>query len=217
LVRDRIRVLTPLYTEEVHILVKKKVKNILDLKGKKVCIGSEGSGTRETAKAILKVLNFSEKNIFMDNSSIETALAKLKKNDSDAVFLVAGAPVKILYHFNKSEKSLFHLLNISEKNSNLLIKSSSAYKKRVLKKNTYPWLDKNVNILSVDSALIVRKDLPDDIVEKILLRIFENQVELFLSHQKWSELDLGVLSKYIGTNKYDFHPGVKKGLIKLKK
>ena len=82
----------PLYNEEVHLLARKVVASFDDLANRRVAIGREGSETYHTVRLLFKVSEVTPREMV----SIDTdgALAELKAGRIDAMFFVAGYPVK---------------------------------------------------------------------------------------------------------------------------
>jgi TRAP-type uncharacterized transport system substrate-binding protein len=69
------------------------------LRGKRVAIGNEGSGTLALSTALLKISGLSEADIHGEKLKPEQALAKLNSGEVDAVFIVAAAEAPILKKF----------------------------------------------------------------------------------------------------------------------
>lgn len=69
------------------------------LKGKRVAIGNEGSGTLALSTTLLKISGISENDIRAEKLKPDQALAKLNSGDLDAVFIVAAAEAPILKKF----------------------------------------------------------------------------------------------------------------------
>lgn len=69
------------------------------LKGKRVSVGNEGSGTLALTGELLKVSGISEKDLYTQKLKPEEALKKLKSNELDAVFIVSAAEAPILKQF----------------------------------------------------------------------------------------------------------------------
>ena len=71
------------------------------LKGKRVAIGNEGSGTLALSTTLLKVSGIASNEIYAERLKPDQALAKLSNGDLDAVFIVAAAEAPILEKFYK--------------------------------------------------------------------------------------------------------------------
>jgi len=96
--------LAKLYDEEVHLLARGDIASTADLAGKKVNVDGRGSGTALTASVIFEGLGV--KPVFV-NEDQETALAKLKRGEIDALVYVTGKPARL---FTDAGGSGLHLL-----------------------------------------------------------------------------------------------------------
>ena len=82
----------PLYNEEIHLLGRKGDPDFDDLADRRVAIGREGSGTYLTARLLFKVSEVVPKEMVLIDT--DEALAELKAGRIDAMFYVAGYPVR---------------------------------------------------------------------------------------------------------------------------
>jgi TRAP transporter TAXI family solute receptor len=69
------------------------------LKGKRVAIGNEGSGTLALSTALLKASGISEEELHAEKLKPDQAIEKIAKGDLDAVFIVAAAEAPVLDKF----------------------------------------------------------------------------------------------------------------------
>ena len=76
-----------------------QLKIISQLKGKRVSIGNEGSGTLALTKDLLQVSGITDKEIDAQKLKPDDAIAKLRAGQLDAVFIVAAAELLILRKF----------------------------------------------------------------------------------------------------------------------
>ena len=93
-----LRVIADLYGEDVHLLAAKdaKIANVGDLKGKRVSLSTEGSGTIITARAILSAYRLTERTIVPNYDPAEKATDLLQEGKLDAIFFVGGTPVSLI-------------------------------------------------------------------------------------------------------------------------
>ncbi|MGH1481626.1 MAG: TAXI family TRAP transporter solute-binding subunit [Geminicoccales bacterium] len=92
-VTDKIAYLTEMFPEEVHLVTREGINNIIDLKGEKVDIGAAGSGTDITASIILSQLDIPVETTRYGNYA---ALEKLRSGEISAAFFVGGKPLPLL-------------------------------------------------------------------------------------------------------------------------
>jgi hypothetical protein len=88
-------VIASLFSEQVHLVVaaRSKIKSVADLKGKRVSLGSEGSGVDITADEILAAWKLPETRIKASHDDTFTAASLLKQGKLDAFFAVGGVPL----------------------------------------------------------------------------------------------------------------------------
>ncbi len=181
---SNIKVVFPLYAEEVHVLVKKDgdIKKISDLNGKKINVGSKLGGSRLTGAIILSIASVKAEKLHYDNKE---AIQKLLTGELDAVILVGGAPLKFLEEMDK--KTNLTLLSIQSK------ELDGYYYNSVIKASTYPWLENNVKTYATRSVLITTAS-----TTSLTCAAKKRTVEAILKglkklkdyeHKKWEQVD----------------------------
>ena len=191
----KIKMVYPLYNEEVHLLGRSDIEDFDHLEGKRVAIGQEGSGTFLTAKLLFEVSDVKPAEIV--TASADEALSQLKKGDIDAMFYVAGYPVK-LFSEQVTEEDGLALIPIQTKSI------IEFYPNTEIPAGTYPWQTETVKSVAVKSVLIsydfrmancrnVGKFA--DILESNMDWLREN------GHPKWNSVDLEYPLK--GWEQYD--------------
>ncbi len=76
-----------------------QLKILSQLKGKRVSIGNEGSGTLALTKDLLKASGIAEREMATEKLKPDEAIAKLSSGELDAAFIVAAAEAPILQKF----------------------------------------------------------------------------------------------------------------------
>lgn len=185
----RLRYITRLYNEEVHIIASREITDIRQLDGKKVNIDKEGSGTNLTARLIFEKLGISpEVTTFDQGSSYE----RLRSGEIQAAVYVAGRPVRAIAEFQSEGR--FHLLPIPFEGE-----IAESYFPARFTNSDYPRLvdqDKAVDTLAVGSLLAVfnwpeRSDRYNRV--KRFVDAFFSRFDEFLQpgrHPKWKEVNL---------------------------
>ena len=92
-VRNKVAYISEMFPEEVHLLVREDVTDIEDLAGKKINLGSPGSGSEVTASVILTKLGLNSEPTYL---SSRLAIESLKQGDIEAAFFVGGKPMPLL-------------------------------------------------------------------------------------------------------------------------
>ncbi|MDE3037354.1 MAG: TAXI family TRAP transporter solute-binding subunit [Pseudomonadota bacterium] len=88
-----LRMIFPLYDEEVHVLTRDSIHSFADLKGKKVAVGQEGSGNLLTALNLFAMMNVAPAQ--MEKISPAEGVVAVLKGEIDAVIFVGGKPVRL--------------------------------------------------------------------------------------------------------------------------
>jgi TRAP transporter TAXI family solute receptor len=186
MVAKKIKMVFPLYNEELHIVARKGITDFNDLSDRRVAVGEDGSGTYLTAKLLFGVSGIKPK--VMVNIGADEALMQLKQAKIDAMFYVAGAPVKLFAENIKQEDNL-ELLPVM--NNQIL----DFYPGTQIPAGTYAWQDKPVNTVAVKAVLISYdfefKSGNCENVGRFARVLSDNLDQLIQSgHPKWKEVDL---------------------------
>jgi uncharacterized protein len=158
-----LRAIANLYPEQIHLVVRADsgIKSIGDLKGKRVSLDREGSGTLVDAKLILEAYGVKLSDLTVVNIEPGPAADRIKDGTLDAFFLVSGAPASAITELAAATPIAL-----------VPITGPPADKLRM----TYPFLAANTidadayrgvgatATLSVGAQWLVAEDVPDDIV-----------------------------------------------------
>ena len=202
-IAEKTKMVFPLYNEEIHLLGKRDVTDFDQLAGRKVAIGEDGSGTYLTARLLFEVSGVKPKEMVTIGTT--EALSQLKAGTIDAMFYVAGFPVK-LFTEGVTEKDGLALIPI------LNAKAAEFYPKTKIPANTYKWQPEEVNTLTVKAVLVSFNFRAADCesVGRLGQLLYENFNWLKENgHPKWKSVDLNYPLK--GWDQYDC---VKKYLVK---
>ncbi len=183
-IAKKIRMIFPLYDEEVHLLCGNKIHSFYDLKGKTVAVGKEGGGTYVTSRLLLEVSGIKPKKIL--NIGTGKALSELKKGYIDAMFYVSGFPVK-LFSDNVVSGEGLHLVSITDK------RITKFYPIAHIPSRTYPWQSEAVNTVSVKAVLISFDFRQNNCahIGKFAGLVYSNMDFLRQNgHPKWKSVDL---------------------------
>jgi TRAP transporter TAXI family solute receptor len=174
----------PLYNEEIHVLGKKDIFDFDHLSGRRVAIGTEGSGNYLTARLLFKVSGIDPAEML--TVGLDEALVQLKKGTIDAMFYVAGYPVK-LFTENVTTGDNLHLVPIQ--NRHIL----EFYPESEIPAGTYRWQDQAVSTAAVKAVLISYdfRNYHCETVGHVAQLIHENMDWLVSNgHPKWKSVDL---------------------------
>jgi len=150
-----LRVIKPLYNEEIHILARadSDINTFGDLKGKRIGISTAKSGTAMTSKLLYRELfNEDMKNIKYNPYKVNLK-DLLREKTIDALVVVAGQPTsKLSKKMGKTADKQIKLLSYDEK-SDKHKPVESYYTADIYAKN-YPWLHNDVSSLTTKAFLV---------------------------------------------------------------
>ena len=189
-----VRIMAPLYNEEVHILAKREISSLSDLTGRRVAVGVEDSGTFLTASLVLDLAGIAPSERL--TISAGDSLSRLLAGKIDAFFYVAGAPTKLFQNEEISAEK-FHLLQINDETL------KAVYLPAQVPAGTYPFQTDAVDVVAVKAVLMTYEYVPrrnqyhrqsckavSDLAHVLLTRF---RVLQDSGHAKWKNVDLGNL------------------------
>lgn len=195
LVARKIKVVFPLFDNEVHVVARQGITSFDDLNGKRVAIGDEGSGTYLTSKLLFEVAQVSPKEMLLIGS--DQALTQLKAGLIDAMIYVVGAPAK-LFQEGVNEADILQLIPVINE------KIRQFYPGIAIPANTYSWQKNAVPTVGIKTVL-VSFDFRTENCEKVgqFARIVAENMDWLRQngHPKWKQVDLNYTLK--GWEQYD--------------
>jgi hypothetical protein len=194
-IAKKIKMVFPLYNEEIHLLGRKEITDFDDLTDRRVAIGREGSGTYLTARLLFKVSDVQPREMVLIDT--DEALAELKAGRIDAMFYVAGYPVK-LFTENVTQADGLALIPILNKSI------TEFYPVVQIPAKTYAWQSNPVDTVAVKAVLISYdfRRLDCDYVGRFSQVVSTNLDWLKKNgHPKWQAVDFDFPLK--GWEQYD--------------
>ncbi len=189
-----VRIMFPLYNEEIHVLARKEIASMKDLADRKVAVGVKDSGTFLTASLILDILQVKTGERVPLNP--DAALPKLVSGEIDAFFYVAGAPAA-LFKKNPIDGAKFHLLPITE--APLL----ATYTQSRIDAGTYDFQKEPVDLIAVKAVMMTYDyDVKRNAYQRESCNAVSDFSSLILNnldklqatgHPKWKDVDLTAL------------------------
>ncbi len=146
------------------------IKSLKDLEGKRVGIGNAGSGAAANAEQMFKYLGLWDK-IKHENLGYRGAADAFKNGQLDAFWVFAGFPNASVLEVALQED--IQLLNLwDELNDAGYFKENPYFKKRVIPAKTYNGQDAPVSSFQDGAIWIANKDVPEDVVYKLLKTVY---------------------------------------------
>lgn len=178
-----------LFQNVVQIVVRhdSDIQRVTDFRGRRIGVGSPGSGTEEAARIIVENhgLNYAElRPGFLSFSEIAQAM---EARTLDGGFIVASYPVSAIMDINRSVG--VRLVPIESKVINVIRARYPFLKPIVIPKGTYRDQSADVTTIAIDNLLVCRDDMPEQLVHDLTKTLFESLPELARTHVAATVID----------------------------
>jgi len=175
----RLRALASLYPEALQVvtLASSSIKSLADLKGKRLEIGPQGSGSRANALELLRVLNLSIRDLTSSHDhALGEAISRLGSGDVDALIFTSAYPNPLLTRL--AEQKGINFLPLAEETISALQSRYPFLLPLKLPKNAYPGLDTPSPTVGVTAMLITHENSSREQVKSLLETLFSNVDQL---------------------------------------
>ena len=197
-----------IYPELVHIVATSaaNVKSVRDLKGKRVVLGPQGSGTEQNALQILETHGVREADLARaDRVDAAAAADQLKDGRADAAFFTTGLGSAVIVDAFISGKVT--LVPVSGAEGETLRKKYPFYTLEKVPANTYKGLEREVTTPAVMAMMVARTELPEDLVYRFTKAIFDDLAQFHAAHAAAKHL---TLQTALNGMPIKLHPGAEK-------
>ncbi len=179
-----------IYPELVHAVATKAsgIKSVKDLKGKKVVLGPQGSGTEANALQILEAYGLREADLGRAER-IDAAAAgdQLKDGRVDVAFFTAGMGSAVIVDAFITGKVA--LVPVAGMEAEALVKKYPFYTAVKVPANTYKD-QSEASTVAVMAMMVARSDLPEDLVYRFTKAIFDDLKQFHDAHSAAKNLTL---------------------------
>lgn len=193
-----------LYNETVQIIATPDITDVSQLRGKTVCMGDVGSGTRINAEQVLAAYGMTAADVNAVSGSFQDGVDGIKDGKIDAAFTVAGAPTTAITDLATANE--FSLISLTDEALAYIAENFPFLVQDNLPAGTYNGIDQETKCVAVQAALVASEDVSEDVVYELLKAMFDNADSLKAAHAKFEYLEAGYASK--GT--VPLHPGAEK-------
>lgn len=201
---SELRAVTGLYPNYVQLVTTKDtgITKFEDLKGKKVGIGAPNSGVELNARMMYEAHNMTYEDSRVDYLNYGEAIDQMKNGLVDAVFVTSGIPNATVMELGTSAETV--VVPIEGEGLNNLIEKYPFFVPEIIPADTYD-TDTDVNTVTVRNIMLIREDLPDDIVYDLTKGIFDNIEDIQASHAT-AKKHISLENSHVGVG-IPFHPG----------
>ncbi len=194
-----------LHASALHVVVldSSPIKTYEDLKGKRITLGAAGSGGIPVARRLLEELGWTFDDIVANYLQTSDGYSQLADGNIDASIGLFGYPGSAAMELASKKKIRF--IDIPEDVIDRMEKKFPYYAKVVIPADAYGTDSPAITIGTVN-CLIVRPDMPEDVVYWVTKSIFENLPELGSINPNAKTITKESASKI----SFELHPGAKK-------
>ncbi len=198
------KALAVLYSNATHLVVKDSggINAVADLKGKRVSVGTAGSGTEVIANRTLEAYGLDPaKDISRERLGAQDSANALRDSKIDAFFFSGGLPVPAVLDLSTATK--IKLLDLTDSIKKMADKYGPFYFSFIVPKATYNTAA-DVTVSGVANLLVVPSSFDPALAQAILATMFDNKDDLVKVHV--AAKDLVLESATVGSP-IDFHQG----------
>lgn len=202
--KRKILALTGLYSNFIHIVTTESdIHTLEDLRGKRVSIGTVGSGTKLMAERILKAANLASYEMDLSTLSFTQSADALRNGTIDVAFFSSGLPNPVISEL--ASKMKISLIPIPKPIAKSLHEEFGFYTPDEISGQTYAGI-KRTPTLAVKNVLFTYPDLPKQEAYQIVKTLYEHLPESQNAQPEAREINLSEATTGIPI---DFHPGAK--------
>ena len=200
---DSFRVVAGLYSEAVQLItIVPEIREVGDLKGKTVSVGSQGSGVFFSAFDVLDAAGVTMNDIVPVYKDFAGSMQALKNREIDAAFIVAGTPTPAVTELCREDAA--SLVPIDQLTQKRLLDACPFYSVITIPAGSYTGQTADVETVGVTATLVAGADVSERDIYDLTEALFENQAQLSSLHGKGGELDLQTAA---AVQTAPFHPG----------
>lgn len=169
--QSHIRVIASLFSEPVQLVVAadSKIESVRDLRGKRVSLGSEGSGVGAVARAVLAAYGVPEWRIKASREPYDVSADLLRKKRLDAFFFLGAAPAPLIGDL--FAHGAVRLVPIDGTGRQRLLRRVPSLAAATVPQGAYPG-EGAVETVSSRTLWIVRDSVSPDVVYGLLRALF---------------------------------------------
>ncbi len=203
-----IRQLGTLYMQyfQAVILADSGIKTVADFKGKSIAVQPRGNTGEQMTRELLQVYGLSYKDMAkVSHVSYNDAVALMKDGHAQIFTLITTVPAAAILDLASARK--VRILSVPDDKFKELLKINSGYARREIPKGIYPGVEHEVHQFGTYTHLMIRADLPDDLVYGITKALAKNADSLGAVVKDVKGLTVKEMAFDVGV---PYHPGALK-------
>ena len=201
------RALVTLYDNYTQIVASgdSGIATVEDLRGKRVSVGSPGSGTEVIALRILEAAGINpDEDIQREQLSVAESANAIKDGKIDAFFWSGGLPTGAITDLGATPNVTMKLIPSAEYVDALRESHGAFYNTATIPADTYPGQTEDVEVITVPNVLVVHADMDEQLAYDIVKAMFDNKDALVAAHPEAQNLRLETA---LSSTALEYHPG----------
>ena len=173
------RAILPMYDSPFQIAVAKRLgmRSLDRLAGKRIGAGPRGSTSGTYFPRIFEMLKIPA---VLSYGSIEETTSQITAGQLDGIVLATGVPVPALLELD--QKVGMEFIPLSTEQIGILKQRMPELSDSMIPSGTYPSLTADYHTVGLFNFVVAHKDLPDDLVYRIVKAAFDKHAQLVQGH-----------------------------------
>jgi TRAP transporter TAXI family solute receptor len=170
-----LRAIFSVHPEPFTVVARKDsgIKNLNDLKGKRINIGNPGSGQRGTMEVLMKAMGWTKASFKLASELKASEQSKaLCDNKIDAMVYTVGHPSGSIKEATTTCESV--LVNITGPEVTKLIKDNDFYRTATIPGKMYRGNDADTTTFGVGATFVTSTKVPENVIYAVVKSVFEN-------------------------------------------
>lgn len=190
-----LRIVAPFYPNVTHVLVSRgsTAQSLADLRGRRVSVGSPGSGTEAEARQLLEAAGLTYDDVRPFYLSFSESAAALQDGSIDAAIISAGYPAGAVLEAMTTGGA--RLIPVDDAVYEALRAEYPFYERGEIPAGVYRGVTTPVPTIRTRNWVVAREDLPDDVVEHLLDLFADRRDALAQVHAMAREIDIADLER----------------------
>lgn len=203
--QEKLRSVANLFPEMAHLVVRRSanIRTVEELRGRRVSLDIEGSGTRVDARLLLSAYGLKPEDLDVVNINVDAAVDEMRAGELDGFFLIAGTPTKAVSDL--AEDGLITLVPIDGPAAEALQEDVPFFSPATIPSWTYKGVAAT-QTLAVGAQWLVSAEIPEDIVYQSTFALWHANARRVLDngHPKAALIQLDTALDGLGV---PLHPG----------
>ena len=174
--------------------------------GKRVSVGSPGSGTEVIALRVLEAAGIDpDTDIDRQQLGVDESVGATRDGNLDAFFWSGGLPTGAVTDLATTEE--IRLLPTADYVAPLQEEYGEVYQEAIIPSGTYDGVNEDVAVVGVPNYLVVNEEMDEERAYGITRLLFEQQEALAAAHPEANNLDLETAQN---VTPLELHPGAQR-------